>query len=541
MSSPFSIQKSFAFRLDCNGRTRNMFCAQFLVALLAFALVPCAHSADRNGPWVSIDSHNKLTYRTLPRGDRIADFSYAGYMGGGISLPHVAVVRTVSPSGADDTAAIQRAIDEVSVLPVKNGFRGAILLSPGTFTCSETLRLAASGVVLRGSGSADGGTTIKLIGQPRPAIAIAGNQHIEPLGPVAHIAQSYVPSGAQSITLDNASEFAPGDSIRITRSTTPQWLRFMGMDNMTRNGKPETWVGRSISTIRTVARRQGNSLTLDVPLTDSYDRAFLPPEGAEVVKVAISGTIEQDAIESLHILAPARHVPLGDPVFRAIALGGLRDGWVRDVAVDDTTEGVDAAEDTSRVTIESVAFRHTTTVTTPAKPADLSLRGTQLLVLRCTSTGDDLFYVITGARNQGPNVVLDSVFSGDGHIQPHQRWATGFLVDNTRVPSGGIDLMNRGEMGSGHGWTMGWGVVWNSSARSFVIQNPPGAANWSIGNSGAEQTSPMKIFGAPRGEVGPDLPQGIIESPNRRVQPASLYRAQLAARLGARALQALEP
>jgi hypothetical protein len=24
------------------------------------------------------------------------------------------------------------------------------------------------------------------------------------------------------------------------------------------------------------------------------------------------------------------------------------------------------------------------------------------------------------------------------------------------VPEGGIDLMNRGEMGSGHGWTMGW-------------------------------------------------------------------------------------
>jgi hypothetical protein len=114
-------------------------------------------------------------------------------------------------------------------------------------------------------------------------------------------------------------------------------------------------------------------------------------------------------------------------------------------------------------------------------------------------------------------------------------------VDNTRVPEGSIDLMNRGEMGTGHGWTMAWGVVWNSSASSFIIQNPPGAANWSIGNSGSEQTAAMKIIGQHRRNEGPDLPQGIIESRNHPVKPDSLYRAQLAARLGTGALKALEP
>src|SRR5208282_1056636 len=214
-------------------------------------------------------------------------------------------------------------------------------------------------------------------------------------------------------------------------------------------------------------------------------------------------------------------------------LSGLRDGWIRDVVVDDTTEGIDAAENTSRVTIENVSFRHTTAITSPAKPADFALRGTQLLVVRCSSKGNDLFYVITGARNQGPNVVLDSRFTGNGHVQPHQRWATGLLVDNVQVPQGGIDMMNRGEMGTGHGWAMGWGVVWNSSAAELVIQNPPGAANWSIGTSGHELTAPMKIVGVRRRDLGPDLPQGFIESPNRRVLPESLYRAQLSERLGA--------
>ena len=517
-----------------------MLLKRFAPLLLLTLAIP-ALAAAKQRPWVSLDSSGRLVYRTLPRGDRIADFSYAGYMGGGVALPLATVARTVAPSGGDDTAAIQRAIDEVSALPLKNGLRGAVVLAPGTFLCGETIRITASGVVLHGSGALANGTTLKLTGSPHVAIAIAGNRQIKVLAPPAHIAEPYVPSGTRSITLDNASPFAPGDSIRITRYATPKWVHFMGMDGMVRDGRPEHWVGNSISTIRTVTARNGNTLTLDVPLTDSYDREYLPPEGAEVAKIAVSGIIEQDAVESLHILAPAREVALSDPLFRAMSLSGLRDAWIRDILIDDTTEGIDAADDTSRITIRNVVFRHTTTITTPAKPADFALRGAQLLVQHCASTGDDLFYVITGARNQGPNVVLDSTFRGNGHIQPHQRWATGFLVDNSHVPEGGIDLMNRGEMGSGHGWTMGWGVVWNSSASTLVIQNPPGAANWSIGATGEELTAPMKIFGRPRDNPGPDLPQGFIESPNHPVQPASLYREQLKERLGARALKALEP
>jgi hypothetical protein len=513
------------------------------IASSLIAIVPLAYSAPRNSRWVSIDPSNsgRLTYRTLPYGDRIADFSYAGYMGGGILLPHVPVLRTIAPSGGDDSAAIQRVIDEVSTMPLTNGIRGAIVLKPGTFHCSQTIRIAASGVILHGNGGAKGGTTLELTGQPHLAIAIAGAKYIQNLGIIAHISQPYVPSGSRSITFDNASEFNPGDTIRITRHTTPQWLHFMGMDKLFRDGKPETWVGDSISTIRTITGRQGNVVTLDVPLTDSYDRSFLPPEGAEAGKIVITGRIEQDAVESLHIVAPARGVAMGDPLFRAITLSGLRDGWIRDILIDDTTEGIDAAPDTSRITIKNVVIHHTTTITSSAKPADFALRGTQLLVLRCGSVGNDLFYVITGARNQGPNVVLDSVFRGNGRIQPHQRWSTGFLVDNTRVPEGGIDLMNRGEMGTGHGWTMAWGVVWNSSASSLVIQEPPGAANWAIGASGSEETAPMKIIGQRRRDAGPDLPKGIIESPNHKVEPNSLYRAQLAERLGSRALKALEP
>jgi hypothetical protein len=512
-------------------------CLLFLAVLVLSLAYP---PGDKN-PWVSLDSSGRLVYRTLSRGDRIVDFSYAGYMGGGVPLPRVSMPQVLIRAEGADCKSVQQAIDQVSALPLKDGFRGVVVLASGTFECDQPLNVTGSGVVLRGAGPLAGGTTLKLTGDPHVGIAVSGKQEVQLAGNPAHITDTYVPCGAQSITLDDATAFGVGDTIRITRYTTAEWLHFMGMDRLVRDGKPETWVGRSISTFRIVANRKGNQLVLDVPLTDSYDRHFLPAEGAEVSKVLITGRIEQIGIEALHIEAPPRSVDFSAPLFQGVSLSGLRDGWIRDVLVDDTTEGIDAGADTSRITIQNVVFRHTTTVTSSAKPADFALRGTQLLVLRCGSLGNDLFYVITGARNQGPNVVLDSKFVGDGHIQPHQRWATGLLVDNTEVPRGGIDMMNRGEMGTGHGWTMGWGVVWNSAASTLIIQNPPGAANWSIGTIGEELGSPMKIIGVHRRDLGPDLPRGYIESPNHPVLPKSLYRAQLEERLGANALKVLDP
>ncbi|HUE36580.1 MAG TPA: hypothetical protein VMO20_04265, partial [Candidatus Acidoferrum sp.] len=126
----------------------------------------------------------------------------------------------------------------------------------------------------------------------------------------------------------------------------------------------------------------------------------------------------------------------------------------------------------------------------------------------------------------GPDVLLNCDFRGNGAISPHERWATGLLFDNCRVNDGGIDLMNRGEMGSGHGWTSGWSVAWNCTAKNYIIQQPPGTMNWAIGCAGKQDLAPMP-FGK-----GPMLPQGMIESNDKPVEPASLYLEQLSERLG---------
>lgn len=509
--------------------------------LVAVLLLGCIWRTGRAAePWVSTDKGGHLKYRTTERGDRIVDFSYAGYMGGGVRLPNVTEVEVIKPSGGDDSEAIQAAIDKVSAMPLTGRYRGAVKLAPGTFHCGSTLTVGASGVVLRGSGSGQGGTTIELTGQPHLAISVAGKETITDKGPASHIAQAYVPAGTRTITLDDASSISAGDMVRIRRVATPEWVHFMGMDGMVRNGKPEVWVGAALVTYRKVLARKGNELTLEVPLTDSYDRKYLPAEGAEVEKVDIQGDIEQVGVEHLRVVAPPREVGLSDKLYRTMSMRAVRDGWVRDLVVEDTTEGIGLGGDVARVTLDGVIHNHTKSITTSAKPADIALGGTQLLVVNCGGTGDNEFYVVTGPRNAGPNVVLDSVFHGNGHLQPHQRWSTGLLVDNVQVPEGGIDLMNRGGMGSGHGWTMGWGVAWNSKAQSFIIQNPPGAANWSIGNIGEQLTAPMKRYDLPPHVKQPDLPQGFVESAGKPVVPTSLYKAQLKERLGADALKALE-
>ena len=52
--------------------------------------------------WVGIGPDGRLVYKTTPNGDRIMDFSSAGYMGGGVALP-VVPVKTMKRPGKPDT------------------------------------------------------------------------------------------------------------------------------------------------------------------------------------------------------------------------------------------------------------------------------------------------------------------------------------------------------------------------------------------------------------------------------------------------------
>src|SRR6202012_1751292 len=106
-----------------------------------------------------------------------------------------------------------------------------------TFTCSNTIVIPASGVVLRGSGAEGSAvSTIKMLGRRHVAIATRGgfggrrgrgengdSAASETGGARTFITETYVPSGSTSLMVGNASGFATGDTIEIRRPVTAAW------------------------------------------------------------------------------------------------------------------------------------------------------------------------------------------------------------------------------------------------------------------------------------------------------------------------------
>jgi hypothetical protein len=390
-------------------------------------------------------------------------------------------------------------------------------------------------VVLRGSGNSKGGTTIVMTGAPHLAIHIAGQIERKYIGPTIPITDPYVPFGSSVLHVAEATKFHAGDTIRIRKPVTRAWIHFMGMDDLERPGREEHWIGGGhLDTWRRIVAVNGNMLTLEVPLMDCYDSQFFDGAQAEVHKIELPGRIDHVGLENLRIVAPKRRIAFGDPSFDGLLIDDTADSWVRSVAFEETTQGVRVNNGSARITFLECDVTQHVPVTSHAKPTEFACNGSQILFDRCTGSGDRTLYFATEAREQGPVVVLHCRFRGNGAIAPHQRWSTGLLVDNCEVPGGSIEMMNRGEMGSGHGWAIGWAIVWNSSAHDFAMNTPPGAAIWSIGNRGAETNPPFPSFDE---RHYTRLAPATIESPGKPVQPQSLYLEQLRERLGDRALK----
>jgi len=515
----------------------NMFKKLNLLSYCLIICIGCISQSLTKSQWAFSDAKGKLVYKTTAAGDKIMDFSHAGYMGGGVSIPLVPVKITLSPSAGDNTDAIQKAIDEVSNMKMINGFRGAVLLTPGSYDCERTLKINASGVVLRGSGSGSDGSILNLTGKPHNCVEVRGAVSSKLIGDSTIIADSYVPAGTYTFNVANASIFSVGDTIRITRRITDEWIQFMGMDRLVRSGKKQTWVSGDITTERVIRKVEKNKITIDVPLNDSYDSKYTGSPGVSVRKIMISGMLRQIGIEDLRINAPPQSVTISEGHHRAFTMSGLSDGWARNFEIFNTVNSVSVTG--TRITVDNISIIHEVPTLGAAKPADLNGSGYQILFNRCYIKGDNLFFFGTGAKVTGPVVVLNCVFKGNGWIQPHQRWATGLLIDGCEVPDGGIDFMNRGVMGSGHGWAIGWAVAWNCKAKSFLNQMPPGSANWVIGSYGDQQRKAIPASND-SGSIVYDklsvLPEGIYDSHNNNVTPSSLYLAQLQERLGKQAV-----
>src|SRR5271170_1870461 len=176
-------------------------------AALAGLFVLAGAGASLAQPTVSMGPTG-LVYTADAMGNRIIDFSYAGYMGGGVTIPTLPIKATVSPVAGDNTTSIQNAINTVSAMALNSqGYRGAVFLNPGTYPISGTLTISASGVVLRGSGP---GTTLNFTGTPRQTILVSGSSGLTGTGSTFSITDTYAPVGATTLTLSGTTGLAVG-------------------------------------------------------------------------------------------------------------------------------------------------------------------------------------------------------------------------------------------------------------------------------------------------------------------------------------------
>lgn len=500
--------------------------------------------------WAYYDPNGNLDYQPLDsQGDKIMDFSTAGYGQGAVPIPTAPVEATVSPSGGDDTANIQAAIASVSAMALNSttGLRGAVLLQPGSYTVSSSLTITASGVVLRGSGSgtspsANTVVTMSPAATPYPLVVV-GTSANEPsyVGSSTAITDTYVPAGTLTLDVANASGLSVGTTVIITRPVTSNWIDFMGMTatdlGTNCSSGPCNWINvgsDELKTDRTITAISGNQITLDAPMSDSIDSTYCGVDGATLQAYTFPGRISQVGVENLRAIAPVPPTNLVPPTasYQLVVTYSVLNAWVRNLSAQDTLESIDIDGYSKQVTVSDVAITHTVTQTDDAKFEEFYITSaTQVLMDTVSDTADNMIFFSTSSTTQGPNVLRNSTFVGNGIVEPHQRWATGLLVEDTTVAAlpgatpGDIDLLDRGSDGSGQGWAIGWGVIWNASANEFTVQQPPGSENWCIGCSGTQATT------APPGG-STVLPQGAIDSPGVYVSPYSLYQAQLTQRVG---------
>src|SRR6267142_1052006 len=175
----------------------------------------------------------------------------------------------------------------------------------------------------------------------------------------------------------------------------------MQMHDLVRDGEAQTWLpsSRSLTTERQIAAISGNRIVLDVPLSDSFDAKYTASTGVVVVKVRPTAPLSQVGMEFLHIESPPQPISHTQPHFTALRING-QDCWVRDVVIDETMNSVGIGG--RRITLARVTVNRKAQHQGSSKPAEFAPNGSQVLLDRCSVTGDNVWFVATGAGQAGP-------------------------------------------------------------------------------------------------------------------------------------------
>ncbi|WP_442483306.1 dockerin type I domain-containing protein [Aeoliella sp. SH292] len=479
-------------------------------------------------------------YTLDARGDRIMDFSGVGYKGGAVPLPNYQQVVSsnrivqVSPLAGDNLASIQAAITTVQSMPLnEHGYRGVVQLSAGQFDISDSLKITQSGVILRGAGDgATGGTRLSYTGTDQIAMLDIGTRNSLTLDASKRstIVDKVVPAGSKSFTLASTTGWSAGDKVVIHRPATQEWIDFMGMDDLGTKSDVLPWTpdeGRYHQyyerTIVAIDESQ-NRVFLDAPLAHSLEQRF----GGGTMSSYTHNRISNIGIESIRgdgqkVVVSATNEDHANDFVR---MNSVENAWVYDITGEHLINGTVALTTSSKsITVRDAVSVDPISELTGGRRYPFGNQG-QMNLMEDVRSDRGRHDFVNNSPSRGPNVFLDAVatnsYSDSG---PHQRYSTGTLYDNVTT-NNGLNVQNRYDSGTGHGWAGANMVIWNSEAGNLAVQNPPGSQNWLVGSEGTVRTSSSLPGMSP-------YPQGYISahgSPQTLYGETSLYRAQMAVR-----------
>ena len=432
-----------------------------------------------------------ITFNAYPNGDRIPDYSFCGYMAGEAALPDllkdssVPVIRLEAPAG-DATSLLQGIIDHASTLPVQsNGFRAVVLLDKGTFNVGGALKISTGGIVIRGSGP---GTVIKGTGFSRETLIRIEGKDDRTYSEKKAIACEYLPVNSSIIPLETGHGFKAGDKVRITRPSPQNWISDLGADKIGLYADYNLPAWRAgdfdLNFDRTVVSADAGSITLDVPLPQSFEAKY---GGGYVRSFDWPGRIDHFAVENLTLESEYEEGYLKDEDHRwlAISIDNAADGWVRRVnAVHFVSSAVAVFNGGSRITVEECKCLEPVGEIGGYRRLSYQTFGQQTLFNRCYSEeGYHDFSV--GFSTAGPNAFVQCYAARThGFSGALGGWSCGTLFDRVTVENDPIKFSYLDLDLQGGGWSSANSLCWQCRAPQIHLSDPPGAHNWAFGSRG---------------------------------------------------------
>lgn len=490
----------------------------FLLICILFYLAGVGAQAQQwQSHLVQLGKGGNLIYPPDAKDDIIPDFSRVGYHQGDKEIPNVKVVKVLSSNGKNDQQQIQAAIDELAKLPLDAiGFRGAILLKSGTYEIPGSININASGIILRGEGLA---TKLLATGTgQRKLISVNGaGKPKEVPNTRTKIIDGYVAVGAKSFKVANAANFKVGDDIMIFRPGTKKWIEDLKMDQIEAREGTSQWKAEdyNLNFERKITAIKGNQIFIDNPVVMAMETQY---GGGEIFKYTFEGRITEVGIENMFLESAYQSDTDEDHGWDAVWMNRVQNAWVNNVTSKYFGYScVNLAEHSKQVTVKNCTSLAPKSKIEGGRRYSFNNDGQLNLVRDCLADEGRHDYV-TGAKVTGPNVFYNcKSTNAKADIGPHHRWATGTLYDNI-ITDGDINIQDRGNWGTGHGWAGVTQVLWNCTAERISVQNP-----YVSGNNYA-----ISVFGTKHKGRFKDRPDGIWEGFNKKgIMIPSLYIKQL--------------